>query len=147
MGPHAAIQILCFLLGLVEVLGFIIQKRLNLNFDPTLTRDLRPILKSLVCFGRSRGELSNSASRGSIRSLVLEIARGGASIPPRPPGGRGYGNSPGGAGLTGVVPKTPALRELKRSESDRSEGGPMTVTFGLILLPAPTLPQKGTTPV
>ena len=72
---------------------------------------------------------------------------GGSHPTPPPPGGRGYGNSPGGGGLTGVVPETPALRELKRSENDRSEGGPMTVTFGLILLLAPTLPQKGTTPV
>ena len=46
--------------------------------------------------GRSRGELSNAASRGSIRPLVLEKAGGSDPIP----GGRWYGNSPGGAEVT-----------------------------------------------
>ena len=49
--------------------------------------------------GRTRIELSNAASRGSIRPLVFEIAVGVGSDPTTP-GGRGYGNSPGGAGLT-----------------------------------------------
>ena len=41
----------------------------------------------------------NAVSRDSIRRLVLEIA-GGGQIRPLPPGSRGYGYSPGGAGLT-----------------------------------------------
>ena len=41
------------------------------------------------------------ASRGSIRPLVLEIVGGGSdpTHPHPPPGGRGYGNNPGGAGI------------------------------------------------
>ena len=47
--------------------------------------------------GKFREKLSNAASRGSIRPLVLEIAAGWGVG--KGPGGREYGNSPGGAEL------------------------------------------------
>ena len=76
---------------------------------------------------RFRGELSNAALQGSIRPLVLGIAVCVGSDPtPPPPGGRGYGNSPGGIGLInqgnfggriilkGFIPPSPSLWGYKR---------------------------------
>ena len=49
---------------------------------------------------------SNTASRGSIRPLVLEIAGGrGGPLP----GGRGYGNSPGGVNCSLVLLPAPVF--------------------------------------
>ena len=39
--------------SILPVLGFIIQKYQNLTFDLTLTRNLRSILKSYICFGKN----------------------------------------------------------------------------------------------
>ena len=61
-------------LSLLPALGFVIRKRQNLTFDLTLTRDSRSIFKSSVYLGKTFGELSNAASRGSIQpSLGLHL--------------------------------------------------------------------------
>ena len=100
-------------LSILSAPGFVIQKRQNLNFDLTLTRDTRSILNLKYALGRSRGELSKVTSRGPIPPLVLEIAGGGGgeSDPPLPVS-RGYGNSPGGAGLTSAYCKTTAATDI-----------------------------------
>ena len=76
-------------LSILLALGFIIQKRQNLTFGLTLTRELRSVLNLKYALGRSCGEHPNDAFRGSIRPLVFEIAGVGSD----PPGGRGYENA------------------------------------------------------
>ena len=72
-------------LSILLTQGFVIRKRQNLNFDLTLTRDLRSINNFKYYAEKSRGELSSAVSPGLIRPLVPEIAGGGRSGPPPPP--------------------------------------------------------------
>ena len=82
---------------------------------------------------RSRGELSNAASRGSIRPLVFEKAGGGGRIRPSTTAGRGYGNSPGGAKVNETAPPhhRPGVQATERMsgpsharwDKDRSQVG------------------------
>ena len=70
-----------------------------LTLDMTLTRELSSILKSYVCFEEFLWRAFECRFAGLYTTIDSRDSRGGG-VGSDPPGGRGYGISIGGAGLT-----------------------------------------------